>query len=228
MLGFMIVTGFFSMWMSNTATTAMMVPIVTGVVNELDSGIDDDNSEVEDTKGVQESEIELSSATAEDRSGDEVEGKNKGSVALWCHSYKVSKVTFCICSRAEWLRRRRIMMFLSVAYAANTGGTATLTGTGTNLILKGILSSSFEETPINFASWLGFALPIALICIAISWIWLQCWFLGFRDTLARSVAFKQPLSLPIMINVPPTSFPDVEEERARMKMEPKLKIDIEE
>ena len=35
MLGFMVLTAFMSMWISNAATTAMMVPILEAVLNEL-------------------------------------------------------------------------------------------------------------------------------------------------------------------------------------------------
>ena len=46
MLGLMLPTMFLSMWISNTATTAMMVPIVDAVLieleNDLNKGRDDD------------------------------------------------------------------------------------------------------------------------------------------------------------------------------------------
>ncbi len=35
LLGLMITTMFLSMWMNNTSTTAMMVPIVSAIMDEL-------------------------------------------------------------------------------------------------------------------------------------------------------------------------------------------------
>ena len=130
MLGFMITTMFLSMWISNTATTSMMVPIVEAIVMELDMEI-----------------------TKEGSMNLEKQQRNK--------------------------QRVREMLFLSVAYSASCGGVGTLTGTGPNLVLKGMIGTLFgSQTPINFASWMAFALPTVIVNLLLCWLWLQAYFIG--------------------------------------------------
>ena len=89
----------------------------------------------------------------------------------------------------------RVMLFLAVAYAASCGGVGTLTGTGPNLVFKGMIATTFGSgTPINFASvmldvsrrsrsnyfqWMAFALPTVLTNLFLCWLWLQVYFIGF-------------------------------------------------
>ena len=87
------------------------------------------------------------------------------------------------------------MMFLSVAYAANTGGTGTLTGTGSNLVLKGVVAEMSRSSPINFANWMLYACPMVVLNLLICWLWLQVY--GVTESpfllLLRCFAFTREL-----------------------------------
>ena len=89
----------------------------------------------------------------------------------------------------------RYMMFLSVAYAANTGGTGTLTGTGSNLVLKGVVAEMSRSSPINFANWMLYACPMVVLNLLICWLWLQVY--GVTESpfllLLRCFAFTREL-----------------------------------
>ncbi|KAJ8256619.1 hypothetical protein COCON_G00187710 [Conger conger] len=145
MLGFMCVTAFLSMWISNTATTAMMVPIIQAVLQQLHYR-----------------EEEVQEHTPVERVEEQRE-------LVVVNGLGVYKETVPIEEAAE---KRRICkgMMLSVCYAASIGGTATLTGTGANLVLQGQMNH--------------FAFPNMILMLFISWFWLQFMFMGlnFRKT----------------------------------------------
>ena len=104
----MLTTSILSMWVSNTASTIMMLPIATSVI------------------------------------------------AFFASQQNVENKSFAI------------PLLLSIAYAASIGGTATLIGTPTNIMLASILSDTYGFK-ISFIDWFMIGLPIASILIPIVW-----------------------------------------------------------
>ena len=143
MLGFMIPTMFLSMWISNTATTAMMVPIVDAVLKELDRDLEVDSESNSSTRYF----LNITLAF--------FFNFHKHFLAnhlIFRESNNVKQDEEMSTKSNEKSVKIHHMIFLSVAYAANCGGTGTLTGTGSNLILRGTLAE-LPDNPINFASW---------------------------------------------------------------------------
>ncbi|EEC06922.1 Na+/dicarboxylate, Na+/tricarboxylate and phosphate transporter, putative, partial [Ixodes scapularis] len=68
----------------------------------------------------------------------------------------------------------RKTMLLSVAYAANIGGTGSLIGTAPNLVLKGLFEELFPmSTELTFATWMLYNVPTMILCVLLAWIYLQ-------------------------------------------------------
>lgn len=112
-LGFMLTTAFISMWISNTATTVMMLPIALSITNLLDIGQESDK------------------------------GRKRFALAL----------------------------MLSIAYAANVGGTATIIGTPPNVAWIGFMNDMLGYE-VTFSRYLMIGLPICFIMLAVVYLML--------------------------------------------------------
>lgn len=119
-LGFMVATGFLSMWVSNTATTVMMTPIGLAVILQTRDLVDA-------------TDLDIPTAQGEFRFGTG--------------------------------------LMLCIAYAGSIGGVATIIGTPPNLILVGAISQTFGRQ-ITFTQWMLYGVPIAVLGIAIVWVYV--------------------------------------------------------
>ncbi|XP_056662903.1 Na(+)/citrate cotransporter isoform X4 [Monodelphis domestica] len=181
MMGFMSITAFLSMWISNTASTSMMVPIVEAVLEELRLIEDEDlgcaspgtvellvKDDPESQASLDQASVWTSSRTGPEQTFAATEGEGPGDrgdrkAEKMMERKKTAKaLTLCIC------------------YAATIGGTGTLTGTGPNVVLAGQMYSLFPNNGdvINFASWMSFAFPNMVFMLLFSWVWLQVLFVG--------------------------------------------------
>jgi solute carrier family 13 (sodium-dependent dicarboxylate transporter), member 2/3/5 len=102
-LGFILSTGFLSMWLSNTATTMMMYPIAMSVIQVLEGKQDNHRS-----------------------------------------------------------RNMAICLLMSIAYASNFGGIATIIGTPPNVAYTAFLKKQYGYS-FQFVEWMAIGLPIALL-----------------------------------------------------------------
>ncbi|XP_074641717.1 Na(+)/citrate cotransporter-like [Tubulanus polymorphus] len=174
MLGFMLPTWFLSMWISNTATTAMMSPMAYAVLEQMQKTKLQLATKRKPCSSIKETDIDV----CDDDKNPTERAKNESDEP----PSDFDQVDMNDIKDPEMERLYKSML-LSIAYAANTGGIATLTGTGPNLVLKGQLDQLFDgDSGITFASWMAFCLPISVLMFTFCWLWLQVLFMGFKRT----------------------------------------------
>ncbi|XP_062058372.1 Na(+)/dicarboxylate cotransporter 3 isoform X2 [Lepus europaeus] len=170
-LGMMVTTSFLSMWLSNTASTAMMLPIANAILKSLfgdreaqkDPGREsDENTAAARRNGLHTvpTEMQFLASTEDKERPEEAEAPPE----LPADS-----------KREEEYRRNIWKGFLiCIPYSASIGGTTTLTGTAPNLILLGQLKSFFPQCDVvNFGSWFIFAFPLVVLFLLLGWLWIS-------------------------------------------------------
>ncbi|XP_028649711.1 solute carrier family 13 member 1-like [Erpetoichthys calabaricus] len=193
MLGFMGCTAFLSMWLSNTSTAAMVMPIAEAVLCQLrnsrpeikttmkctskEDGVEFENDNSNDQKKRLETSCEsngiMEFCTVSTGDFDEEKQPFRGFTSTnktTGQPYKTKK-DHMMCKALS----------LSIAYSSTIGGMTTITGTSTNLIFAEQFDTRYPDCKcINFGSWFIFSFPAAVIILILSWIWMYWLFLDLN------------------------------------------------
>ncbi|XP_041060636.1 solute carrier family 13 member 3-like [Carcharodon carcharias] len=191
-LGMMITTAFLSMWLSNTATTAMMMPIANAVLQSLFGTMEVTEKSINLKGGID--GFDPKDNTSKDSLPNEVScfiSDDSGS-----HPQKLeTDVNFTLAQqKKEKESQKRLWkgFLICIPYAASIGGTATLTGTSPNMLLLGHLKNHFPGcNVVNFASWFMFCCPLAILFLFIGWLWIAFLYGGLNP---RSWNLKKTIS----------------------------------
>ncbi|XP_053107351.1 solute carrier family 13 member 1 isoform X2 [Hemicordylus capensis] len=199
----MISCAFLSMWLSNTSTAAMVMPIVEAVAQQIINA-EAEAIEMTHANGAINHALELDE-NMECEAGDwkektkQVDGDCNG-IAHTAHTVcKIEKEKNQASSETggKYRSQRDHMickvMCLCVAYSSTIGGLTTITGTSTNLIFAEQFNTRYPGCQcINFGSWFVLCIPITVIVLLLSWVWLQWLFLGFN--FKEMFQFRKPKS----------------------------------
>ncbi len=151
-LGFMIATGFLSMWVSNTATAVMMFPVGMSVLQLVAKLVGKENAS---NAFYQKEEI----TKAHGGIMGNIVHKGKDIAQVIQEKTTIYRTNFSIC------------LMLGIAYSASIGSLGTLIGTPPNALLAGYMKTAFN-IEIDFAQWMVFGTPLAFIMLILSWLLL--------------------------------------------------------
>ncbi|RAF64487.1 SLC13 family permease, partial [Burkholderia multivorans] len=161
--GFMIAPGFMSMWVSNTATAVMMLPIGISVLMIVAKVV---GSAITPAEATDRSDSTQSSATTEGSAPDAGTGTG-ADTAPGAGSGPDSEVGLGHVVKSNF----GTALMLGIAYAASIGSLGTIIGTPPNTFLVAYLKDN-HDISIGFGQWMLVGVPLAVVMMAIAWFLL--------------------------------------------------------
>ncbi|WP_096025458.1 SLC13 family permease [Campylobacter lanienae] len=151
--GFMIASGFMSMWVSNTATAVMMLPVGLSVLHLVSKLTGKDN--------------ELKQVDANHMDEVARQGTQGGFASAVIHKGKdvVSEIKD---KTAAYTSNFGIALMLGIAYAASVGSLGTIIGTPPNALLVAHMKNEFG-IEIGFGEWMLMGVPLSIIMLIACW-----------------------------------------------------------
>ncbi|MFO6504293.1 SLC13 family permease [Corynebacterium freneyi] len=161
-LGFMIATGFLSMWVSNTATAVMMLPIGVSVLSLIVGMLRDEakaGKEGASSRAGGYQHAALSDGEAEILEADGDALTDEAGEQQYEHS-----------TDPEPQSNFGIALMLGIAYAASIGSLGTIIGTPPNAMLAAYMAE--QGVNIGFGQWMLLGVPVAVVLMAAAWFLL--------------------------------------------------------
>ncbi|KAI7811898.1 Solute carrier family 13 sodium/sulfate symporter, partial [Triplophysa rosa] len=192
MLGFMVGCAFLSMWLSNTSTVAMVMPIVEAVIQQVLSAGDEPSKDHKGAlNGISNPALQLEDIEAQYDQPENMKSIEAGvTEPVQTAPEEPETKAPAPQSNGKYKSREDHMickgLSLCIAYSSSIGGLTTLPGTSANLIFAEYIHQYYPECKsINFGNWFVLCLPICIIMLILSWIFLHWMFLGtnFRASL---------------------------------------------
>lgn len=153
--GFMIATGFVSMWVSNTATAVMMLPVGLSVLylvakltgKQIPQSASVDSETILEDSAVTQS-VQGGVINTALHGGDDMVQEVKDKTSVYTSNFGIS-------------------LMLGIAYAASLGSLGTLIGTPPNAILVGNMKEMGVE--IGFGQWMIMGVPLSIVMLGACW-----------------------------------------------------------
>ncbi|CAL8118537.1 unnamed protein product [Orchesella dallaii] len=200
-LGVMLTTTFLSMWINNTATAAMVIPITIAVLEEIYPPREQQTTRRRRPSVFREksdADLPFLAVKYSHNVNKPIRQMNpQGKMVIVDPSETTRFIpngeTNAIDIEMETvhpddLKKKKLkkMLLFSICLASNLGGTGVITGTASNLVFQELIrpvdvSQNGKYLDMSFATWMVYNIPPMAINVALCWLYLVIYYIGVPD-----------------------------------------------